>query len=112
MDSLYAKYLKEKTSDQILETEHGFATYRYLDDGKTVYIVDLYVLPEFRKTKVASTIADQIVRQAKETNGSNKLIGSVVPFSKGSTDSVKVLLAYGMSLDSSSNNFIIFRKDI
>ena len=108
--SMYSDYLKERTSDDILETDQGFATFRYLDD-KTVYIVDVYVKPEFRKSGVVSDMADTIVRTAK-ISGCNKLIGSVVPSTKGSTVSLKVLLGYGMKLKSSQNDFILFEKDI
>ena len=107
--SLYAEYLKEKTSDQILETSRGFATYRYLENS--VYIVELYVIPSFRKTKEASMMADAIVKEAKE-KGCTQLLGSVVPTAKNSTISLMVLLAYGMSLKSSSNDFILFTKEI
>lgn len=109
--SLYANYLREKTTDQIMETDHGFATYRFLKDQNAVYIVDIYVLPEFRKSNVASSMADAIVKAAKE-DGYKKLVGSVIPSNKNSTDSLLVLLAYGMSLESSSNDFIVFGKEI
>lgn len=109
--SLYADYLREKTTDNIIETDKGFATYRYLDNNKTVYIVDIYVRPDFRKTDVASTMADTIVEEAHK-KGCNKLLGSVVPSNKNSTISMLVLLAYGMDLDSSSNDFVVFKKEI
>lgn len=111
MTSMYAKYLMEKTTDQIIEIDKGFATYRYIDNGKTVYIMDIYVLSEFRKENLASTMADIIVGEAI-MNGCNKLLGSVVPSNKNSTDSIRVLLAYGMTLESSSQDFIVFRKEI
>lgn len=101
----------EKTSDHILETEQGFATYRYLEPENAVYIIDLYVLPEFRKEGCAAKMADAIVKASKEL-GFKKLLGSVVPTSKDSTTSLKVLIAYGMKLKSSSENFIVFEKDI
>lgn len=109
--SMYGEYLREKTEDQIIETEQGFATYRYLDGGYSVYIVDIYVRSDFRKTNVASTIADYIVEEARK-KGALKLLGSVVPSNKNSTDSIRVLLAYGMKLLSSTNDFIMFTKDI
>ena len=109
--SLYANYLTEKTDDQILETEKGFATYRYLEDESAVYIVDIYVLPEFRKSGEAAAMADAIATEAKE-RGVKRLVGSVVPSNKGSTDSLRVLLAYGFKLDSSSNNFLLFKKEL
>lgn len=109
--SLYAKYLTERTSDRILETEHGFATYRMLPDQKAVYIVDLYVDSDFRKSGVASQMADQIVEIAKKEEFT-KLLGSVIPSNKNSTDSLSVLLAYGMKLQSSANDFILFEREI
>ena len=108
--SLYAEYLKEKTSDQIIENEKGFITYRYVDE-KTVYIIDLFILPDFRRDHVASLLADSIVEEAKK-KGCTKLLGSVVPSNKNSNTSLKVLLGYGMVLESSSNDFIVFKKEI
>lgn len=109
--SLYANYLRERSFDEILEVDKGFATYRYLDNKKTVYIVDIYVLPEFRKEGIAKKLADAIVMNAVE-QGCTKLLGSVVPSAKGSTESIKVLIAYGMTLESSSNDFIVFKKEL
>lgn len=110
MDSLYKQYLEEKTTDKIIESDKGFITYRYVDE-KTVYIIDLFILPELRRDHVASFLADSIVEEAK-LKGCTKLLGSVVPSNKNSTQSLNVLLGYGMVLESSSNNFIVFRKDI
>lgn len=107
--SLYKEYLAEKTNDLILETEKGFATYRYLE--KSVYIIDIYVRPDFRKHKYASDLADIIVEEARG-KGCTQLLGSIVPSNKGSTISLKVLLGYGMTLHSSGNDLIFFRKDL
>lgn len=111
MKSLYSQYLQERTDDLIIETVHGFATYRFLENEKTVYIVDIYVEPEFRKSGQASHLANLIVKQAKE-KGYKMLLGSVVPSTKGSTESLKVLLGYGMQLASSGPDCIYFRKEI
>lgn len=109
--SLYAEYLKERTDDQIIETEFGFVSYRHLPDQKSTYIVDIYVVPQFRKDGFATRLADQVADEAKKLRHL-KLLGSVVPSTKGSTASLKVLLGYGMHLKSSSNDFIFFEKDL
>ncbi len=108
---MYADYLRERSHDEIIETASGFVTYRFLPDEKTVYIVDIFVIPEDRKSKMASLMADGIVKIAKD-RGCSKLVGSVVPSMKNSTLSMKVLLGYGMSLESATADFIIFKKDI
>ncbi len=111
MSSLYAKYLMERTGDHIFETSKGFITYRYINEGKAVYIVDIFILPEHRKQYEASTLANMVVAEAKE-KGCKELIGTVVPSMKNSTISVKVLLGYGMSLNNASNDIIVFRKEL
>lgn len=110
MESLYAQYISERLGDHVLEVENGFATYRYISD-KSVYIVDIYVKPSCRKSGLAAEMADEIVRMAK-VRGCAELLGSVVPSTANSTTSMKVLLGYGMSLQNSSNDFIVFRKEI
>lgn len=109
--SLYGEYLKEKSTDEIIEMEHGFATYRLLNENKSVYIVDLYVQPEFRKMGIASKMADAIVDICK-IKGAKELIGTVIPSAKNSTESMQVLFAYGLKLFASNPDMIYLRKDI
>ncbi len=109
--SMYAEYLTERTNDQILENEYGFATYRFLENCKTVYIVDIYVVPEMREKGIAADMANQIEKIAKE-KGCTDMIGTVLPSAKGSNTSLAVLLSYGMKLHSAAQDAIILRKDI
>lgn len=111
MKSLYSQYLLERTDDRIIETVHGFVTYRYLEDEKKVYITDIFVESNSRKNGLAAHLADLVVKEAKEKD-CKELIGSVVPSLKNSTISMQVLLGYGMSLQSASHDFVIFKKDI
>lgn len=106
--SLYADYKKEREGKEVLETEDGFAVFSVLKDF--IYIEDIYVVPEKRKTGVAASLADQICSKFKE-QGFSKLVGSVDVTAKGSTDSFKVLLAYGMKADSVAGNVVYFTKD-
>jgi GNAT superfamily N-acetyltransferase len=110
MQSLYAKYLTERTNDLIIETEQGFATYRFINKTQ-VYIIDIYVLPEFRKQGYAAKLADLICECAK-ASGCNELIGSVNLNCKRANESILTLIAYGMKAFSSIDNAVIFRKDI
>ncbi len=109
--SKYADYLTERTNDQIIEGAHGFVTYRYINEGKTVYIIDIYTDPKERRTGYGTTLADQVIVEAKE-KGCTELLGTVVPSTKNSTSSLQALLAYDMKLYRSSDDLVIFRKDI
>jgi GNAT superfamily N-acetyltransferase len=108
--SQYAEYLRERTYDQIIETEKGFVTWRHLEE-KRVYIVDIFVHRDFRGKGVASELADEVVKMAKKA-GCKELIGIVAVAAKNSTDSIKVLLAYGMTLSGVTADGVIFRKEI
>ncbi len=109
--SLYADYLRERTCDHILEDVSGFATYRYLENKKTVYIVDIFVVPEMRKMGVGKRMADLIALEARG-KGCTEMIGTVAPSTRGSTASLRTLLAYGMTLHQAAQDAIIMRKDI
>jgi hypothetical protein len=108
--SLYAQYAKELLNRSVIETDEGFITYQY-PDNNTVYIENLYIIPTARKSYAASSLANRVSEEAK-AKGCNKMLGSVVPSANNSTDSVKVLLAYGFKLDSATNDFILFSKSL
>ncbi len=109
--SYYGDYIREHRGDGIVEQEEGFATYRFLNAGSSIYVIDIYVAPKYRKTKVASEIADKIVAIGKEA-GAKEFLGTVVPSAKNSTVSLRVLLGYGMRLQSATNDLIVFSKEI
>lgn len=107
--SHFSNYTNERGIKQIIESEKGFVTYFFVNDG--VYIEDLYIAPEYRKSGCAAEMGDQVAAIAKE-KGYYKMYGSVVPSAAGSTDSLRVLLAYGMKLDSAGPNAVILAKDL
>jgi predicted GNAT family acetyltransferase len=109
MSSLYAKYILERENKNIIETDSGFAT--YIIQGEECYIENIFVLEEMRKKGSASYLAGRVTEIAKEMN-CKRLIGSVRPSARGSTESLKVLLAYGFKLLSASNDAIFFVKEI
>lgn len=107
--SLYAKYIAEREGFRIVEDEFGFATFIFTVNG--CYIRDIYVIPEFRNGKIASQYADKVAAIAR-ANGYKSLIGTVCPAAKGSTDSLRVLLAYGFTLTHVDGPLIYFAKEI
>lgn len=109
--SLFSEYTLERTDNLILEQDNAFATYRHIPDQKTTYIIDIFVQKEFRKTGLASSLADQIAKEAKIL-GHSKLLGSIVPSAKGSTASLDILRAYGFRLQSAGNDYILMEKGI
>jgi len=111
--SMYGDYISEHRGDGIVESESGFASYRFvsLDGTPAIYLVDIYVRKELRKTSVASDMADKVCAIGRE-KGCRYLMGSVAPGANKATDSLKVLLAYGMTLHSASEALIVFKKEL
>lgn len=107
--SLYGDYIKEREGYDIVENEKGFATFSV--QGVECYLRDLYVRPEFRKEGVASALADEVQKRAKDM-GATILVGSVCSGMNGANESIKVLQAYGMKLCGTNNDFIYFNKEI
>lgn len=107
--SLYGQYIKEREGKDIVECEDGFAT--YLIAGEECYIENLYVVPEKRRTHLATQLADQIAIIAKE-RGCKYLTGSVAPNTKNATSNIIVLISYGMRLLRSTPNLIYFGKEL
>lgn len=109
--SYYADYVKERMGDEIIENDVGFVTYRYLNEGKSVYIVDLYIRPDFRREHEASSLADQVVKIAK-AKGAIELLGTVNTNAKNATQSMDVLIGYGMKFFSSTAEMLVFKKEV
>ncbi len=112
--SLYGDYLKSREGKEIIEDENGFAVYSFGNlgtEGSYVYLSDIYVVPEKRKLGLATSYADEVARIAY-TEGVSKMIGSVDATTNGATDSLKILLAYGMRLSFIDGNVIYFEKEI
>ncbi len=107
--SMFGDFKKELEGISEIESEFGFATYKIT--GEEIYIEDIYIKPEYRKSKHASDLADA-VSEIGTRNGCKRLWGSVCPSKNNSTISLKALLGYGFSLRSSKDNFILLVKEL
>ena len=91
--NLFAKYLKEKDGIEYLEIkDKAFCTFIIQSDS--IYIVDIYVIPKFRKGQVASKLADRVAEVGKNL-GKKFLLGAVEKGSKAEETNKKVLTGYG-----------------
>lgn len=107
--SMLSEYIKEREGFEVIENDYGFITYKI--SGEECYIKELYVQEQFRQLNIASKLADEVTKIAHD-HLCKYLTGTVCPAANNSTISLKVLLGYGMKLHSSTNNLIIFKKDL
>jgi predicted GNAT family acetyltransferase len=109
MKSLYAQYVLVREGFETVENENGFATYRV--NGSDIYLRDIFVTPEECGKGIARDLADCVCEIGRAA-GCKRLLGSVVPSAFGSTDSMKVLLHYGMRINGAHPDFITLEKEI
>jgi len=109
--SLWAEYRAERKESIFIEHENGFASYNFSADGKDCYLQDIYVRKDFRKTGLATQLADEVVEIAKARD-CEYLTGSVIVGSVEDTKSMKVFLAYGMKLHSVQGNIVYLYKKL
>ncbi len=107
--NLYKNYIKERFGHELISTDKGFVTYELGNDY--CYILDVYVLPEFRKSHVAIELGDKVVDLAKE-KGITKIIGSVSLLANGRDISIKGLYAWGMRISHYEKDTIYFVKEV
>ena len=108
--SMWAEYLKERENTEVFETSDGFVTYKYLNDG-ILYVVDIYVPKSKRQLNVASRMADELAKIAKE-KGFKTMLGSVCLDANGADTSIKVLHGYGMKFSHYNGNMLYFTKEL
>lgn len=106
---MWSLYVKEREGLETLETPQGFALYKIA--GPECYLQDIYVIPEKRKSHVATRMADAVAEIAK-SKGCEWLVGSVCPSANNSQASLLVLIAYGMTLKKAENDIIFLAKRI
>ena len=111
MSSLWGLYIKERLNKEMLETAGGFATYYFVPDKMAVYVEDVFVKKEMRQTGIASYLVNEISLIAKK-NGMNKVFVTVQPSSNGSTACIQAIIAYGFKLSYSTNDAILFVREI
>lgn len=114
---MYAQYLKETLGQEYKEDGEGrgFLTYGYNCipgvDFPHLYIVDLWVKPEHRKSHVAANLADEVCAEAK-SKGIAFCFGSISKHSQTQEASKRVLKAYGMTKYAEDDQGIWFVKEI
>lgn len=110
----FKEYIKERSGREVIESDKGFVTYGVDCLGlpqKHVYIEDIYVKPEFRKSSEATKLADKVCELSKDI-GCSIVVGSVSVPSNQADSSLKVLIAYGMKLLTISNNTLYMYKEL
>jgi GNAT superfamily N-acetyltransferase len=87
----------------------GFATY-HISPGEC-YIEDIYIVPEKRKSRLATELANQVVTEAKK-HGCQILTGSVSKEANGQDISRAALIGYGFKKLNEDDTMEWYAKEI
>lgn len=109
MKSLYGQYIAEREAMGIVESACGFATYKI--DAGSIYLRDLYVIPEARRDGAARELADR-VRDIGKKSGCSEMTGSVCVDDPRATDNIRLLIRYGMRFHSVRGSLMLFVKEL
>ena len=111
---MYKKYIEELYDNaSIVFNSKGFLEYRILGEGedKELYIKELGILKEFRKTHGARDLADQVSNVARDL-GCKYLSASMSPLNENPDVSMKVILSYGFKPLRAEDNVVWFIKEL
>lgn len=113
MISLYGQYVIEREGKQILETDSGFATYTIAptEIGNQIFVHDLFILQNCRKSKEASNLVDQLLEIAADNNCTHAM-STVDPRTNGATTALKFQLHVGMNLYKTANGLVYLYMEL
>lgn len=107
---MYWDYVREREGVEVVETENGFALIKMVNQDM-LYLVDIYVKPDFRRSGEGRRILQEVEGIAKEL-GATRIQGSVAPQANGSTESALAVIATGFKISHSDNELIYFIKEL
>lgn len=109
MKSKHAKYIKERLDQETYEDEKCFFTYEVSEDE--MFVRDIYVLPEFRKSNISGIMTEKMKNIAKE-NKCTTMYGHVAIGANGYDKSVHLLLKHGFNLHAVTDDLVYFKMEI
>ena len=114
LDSLYAAYkLEFENVHTVIEPQVGFANYK-LEDKNSIYVQEVYVVPEFRGNRWAAKLTTKCIEDAERKYNIklNKIYTTIGVGGKTVDSSLQAITEYGFKLLSSSPNLIVFSKEL
>ena len=108
---MWADYIKEQYGKHTLVREHGFATYFIVPGTSVVYIEDIYVAPEARKTGLSTEMEQEIIAWAK-SEGCTEVMGSTNLTSPTPEHTLAVAFKKGYKISSVTSDMIYVKKQI
>lgn len=102
---MYADYIKERESAELIQNDKGFVTYK--EDNGYLLICDLYVKPEYRK----SNTAKEFVKMVEELSNKPHIFATVDKLANNYKTAVQATIKTGFILVNEKDNIQYFIKE-
>ena len=110
MSELYFDYIKERLGlETLVKEDKAFIVFKI--EGEEIYIQDIYVRPDLRKTGIMQEMEVEVESLAA-ARGCTYATGTVQITANGSHESLKYCLDRGYKVIDLMQNVIILRKEL
>jgi ribosomal protein S18 acetylase RimI-like enzyme len=106
---LYRAYLKERENAELIERSWGWCSYRVEADH--VYLIDIYVLPQYRQHGKGTELLAAVENVAREC-GRPAVLGSIATNVQGADKMYNIMHGLGFKIHSSDKDIIYMIKEI
>lgn len=103
-------YMQEREGLYFVEAPAGFLAYKKVN-ADSWYVQDIYVLPEARKSKLATKLFDKVVKLA-QAEKVHTLLGSVDISAPAADVNLKAVLSVGFKPQTVDGSLIWFSQKI
>lgn len=106
---MWLDYIRERMPmKDVIETPEGFAVYYNIEAESAVYIEDIYVKPQFRRSGITGVLLSEVIKETKMPY----VLGSIDVTAKGTTASLKGLLKAGFEPYRTEGNLMFLRLEL
>ena len=110
---MWIEYVKERNPNKstIVKKDKGFAIYYIYEAEEAIYLEDIFVSKEYRRSGIGEEILVDVENKAKEL-GLRYILGSIDPETEGTTASLLAMIKNKFKTYKISNGLLFLRKDI
>lgn len=108
-DTLYFKYIQERDQAEIIENDFGFVTFKIVN--KECFILNMYVLPEYRRSGNFSCMIKLLGEKALQ-EGCEFISGNIQMYDSGKNKTLSAALSVGFEIVASDINTICIIKKL
>jgi len=107
--SLYAEYIRERESLEIIEHEDGFVTYKIV--GKECFLADMYVRPHQRGNSLFKRLIYELCKIAR-ANKCDHISTNIHTLDVNCSRAIKAALKVDFSIINANNGTILLVKKL